>query len=238
MGWMQSKGLKTDIEIIDIPDMGKGLKSNRQFTQNEIFLTIPKTLIITIDTVKKEIPGDYDQITEIQSLVVFLAAMKCHKLSSEWNDYMNFLPTEISLPLDMDKELLSFSSTHLRNHVEKQQKTCKEDCKAVESFFNLDAQAVKWAWLAVNTRCITLRAQSQGYPTIALMPFLDFLNHSSSISIKSHYDQVLGDFRISTNRNISPGDQAFLCYGPHDNTFLLCEYGFVEENNNYDYVRK
>ena len=65
---------------------------------------------------------------------------------------------------------------------------------------------------------------------------MDFLNHSSSVSVESFFDTKTGSFELSCNSMIKKDSQAFLCYGPHDNTFLACEYGFVEENNIYDYV--
>ena len=54
-------------------------------------------------------------------------------------------------------------------------------------------------------------------------------------SLESFFDTKTGSFELSCNSMIKKDSQAFLCYGPQDNTFLAREYG-LEENNIYDYV--
>ena len=240
MHWMQSKGLVTDLEIVDFPNMGKGLKSQKEFMEGSVFLRIPKELIITIESVKNELNANYDQITEIQALVLYLGAMKSNQLQGDWGDYLEAVPQSFNLPMMMDPKVLDFASWNLKLHVRKQLESFDNDIKAICNLrldCNIPIDILQWAWYAVNTRCVTLQSRQEGYPTIALMPFLDFLNHSSSVSISSHYDQKSKKFQLSCKTKIVAESQAFLCYGPHDNTFLACEYGFVEENNIYDYVQ-
>ncbi|KAI7825558.1 hypothetical protein BX661DRAFT_39713 [Kickxella alabastrina] len=107
-----------------------------------------------------------------------------------------------------------------------------------------------WAWLAVNTRCIHLGAAAasqtsagtaQGRPaasgagagadTMALAPVLDFLNHSETADVETHFDQRTGHFVIRTQRAFARGQEVFISYGPHDNRFMLLEYGFVLARN-------
>lgn len=235
MNWMLSRGLITDLEITDIPNMGKGLISKKEFAKGNVFLRIPKDLIITIETVQKEL-GNF-LISEIQALVLFLAAMRSKRLDGDWNEYLNAIPENIFLPMFMNPEILKFTCQNLKDHAKKQMKAFDKDIAAILDLkLGLDTDVLKWAWLAVNTRCVTLRSRKDGYPTIALMPFLDFLNHSSSVTVESAFDSRTCIFELSCNGTILKESQAFLCYGPHDNTFLACEYGFVEENNIYDYV--
>lgn len=235
MNWMLKRGLNTDLEITDIQSMGKGLISTKEFTQGNVFLRIPRDLIITIETVQKQL-GNF-MITEIQALVLFLAAMKSERFYSEWTDYLNAIPENIILPMFMDPEILECASQHVKDHVKKQLHAFDNDITALLDLgMDLETHLLKWAWLAVNTRCVTLRSRKDGFPTIALMPFLDFLNHSSSVTVDSFFDSRTGCFELSCHDTILKESQAFLCYGPHDNTFLACEYGFVEENNIYDYV--
>lgn len=235
MHWMINRGLITDLEIVDIPGMGKGLYSNRKFTEGDVFLRIPSNLIITIETVEKEL-GSYS-ISEIQALVLYLASMKSGRLDGDWLEYLNAIPEDYILPMFMESEILIHSSMHLRDHVQKQLNAFNEDIRALLQLdIGLKVDVLKWAWLAVNTRCVTLRARKDGYPTIALMPFLDFLNHSGAVSVNSVYDLKTCCFLLHCNDTIEKDCQAFLCYGPHDNTFLACEYGFVEDNNLNDYV--
>ncbi|KAJ1805881.1 hypothetical protein LPJ75_005188, partial [Coemansia sp. RSA 2598] len=114
-----------------------------------------------------------------------------------------------------------------------------------------------WAWLAVNTRCIHLgrrrpaasevsescsasacvslsSTQAIGSSdSMALAPVLDFLNHSEQADVVTFYDSVRRQFVIRTNRPFSKGQEVFISYGPHDNRFMLLEYGFVLRQNPY-----
>ncbi len=87
----------------------------------------------------------------------------------------------------------------------------------------------------MNSRCITLNTKELT-DTIALAPFLDCLNHSLEASVDTFYDPSSQSFKISTRIPYQKDSQVFISYGPHDNHFLLTEYGFVLPGNRYDYV--
>ncbi|KAJ1861100.1 hypothetical protein LPJ73_001122, partial [Coemansia sp. RSA 2703] len=114
-----------------------------------------------------------------------------------------------------------------------------------------------WAWLAVNTRCIHLgqhtgAAKTRAIDTkklvtspdnlvesidstdaMALAPVLDLLNHSAEADIATRFDPISRQFIIQTNRAFGKGREAFIRYGPHDNRFMIIEYGFVLARNPY-----
>ncbi|KAJ2087395.1 hypothetical protein IW138_005012 [Coemansia sp. RSA 986] len=95
-----------------------------------------------------------------------------------------------------------------------------------------DWRCYVWAWLAVNTRCIHLGQQSiASRDTIALAPFLDLLNHSKDASVTTYFDLVKRQFVIKTLTPYKRGREVFISYGPHDNCFMLAEYGFVLADN-------
>ncbi|TPX36337.1 hypothetical protein SmJEL517_g01514 [Synchytrium microbalum] len=100
---------------------------------------------------------------------------------------------------------------------------------------------VAWAWCAVNTRCLTLytyttkRQPKPGSPTLAMMPMLDLFNHSPQAAVEAGLDES-NSYVIWTLKHIQANQQVFINYGPHDNPFLLREYGFVAPNNPYDHA--
>ncbi|KAJ2910507.1 hypothetical protein GGI21_000800 [Coemansia aciculifera] len=113
-----------------------------------------------------------------------------------------------------------------------------------------------WSWLVVSTRCIHLgrrhgsacsapslksdRPRSShsigSQDSITLAPMLDLLNHSSQASISTLFDAERGEFLIKTKRAFRAGHEVFISYGPHDNLFLLAEYGFALERNPYQHL--
>ncbi|KAJ1915403.1 hypothetical protein H4219_004333 [Mycoemilia scoparia] len=104
-----------------------------------------------------------------------------------------------------------------------------------------------WGWLVVNTRCISLnnrisspKNQSK-YVTesdsIALAPFLDLLNHTSLAKVSAIYDGLANEFYIQTDVPYKKGKEVFINYGPHENAFLLAEYGFVDIHNPFLFIQ-
>ena len=105
----------------------------------------------------------------------------------------------------------------------------------------------EWAWFTVNTRAVYLsRDQSFGKhhgssgeepsDCLALAPYLDLLNHSVNVAVKAGVDihKDTSGYQIVTKTKIKKYKQAFINYGPHDNTKLLLEYGFFVPNNPHE----
>ncbi|RKP27640.1 hypothetical protein SYNPS1DRAFT_26717 [Syncephalis pseudoplumigaleata] len=53
-------------------------------------------------------------------------------------------------------------------------------------------------------------------------------------NMKAYYDRKTACYTITTENTFLRGQQAFISYGPHDNAFLLGEYGFVTADNKYN----
>lgn len=119
----------------------------------------------------------------------------------------------------------------------------------------LDEQFDKFLhiYFIINSRClyceIPLKKDSEDRiaSNFTMVPLVDFLNHSDTID-KYCYPQVnifkkdgisgVGQFmiRVGDHEYNQMGEQIFLNYGPHSNDFLLNEYGFVIQNNKWDFI--
>jgi hypothetical protein len=64
----------------------------------------------------------------------------------------------------------------------------------------------------------------------------DMFNHVFDSGSKIQCDPVSQSLKVVIGRDLAVGDQAFITYGPHDNEFLLVEYGFIVADNPYDGV--
>lgn len=99
-----------------------------------------------------------------------------------------------------------------------------------------------WAWLNINTRCLTLHlglGPADGSNDFTLSPIVDFANHSPSATpvpitlpeeastrkAKQYALHATEDMVASHTRGRKT--EVLLQYGPHDDAFLLAEYGFV-----------
>eukprot|EP00842_Homolaphlyctis_polyrhiza_P004325 jgi/Hompol1/4894/HPOL_001037-RA len=108
---------------------------------------------------------------------------------------------------------------------------------------SLPRDLFSWAWFVVNTRCISLNAtstqssHSNNTPQkLVLAPFLDCLNHTPTARITAGYNHAERAYIIKTLVPFDAGSQVFINYGPHDNNFLLAEYGFVVDQNPFNHV--
>ena len=55
--------------------------------------------------------------------------------------------------------------------------------------------------------------------------------------VKAGFDESTGFFEIHTDIPYKRGNQVFISYGPHDNTKLLLEYGFILPENQHNQVK-
>lgn len=79
-----------------------------------------------------------------------------------------------------------------------------------------------------------LRTGSIAEETVALVPWADMLNHSSSAGRESClvHDHRSGVATLQAHCTYSEGDQVFDSYGPSCSpSRLLLDYGFVDEEN-------
>ena len=67
----------------------------------------------------------------------------------------------------------------------------------------------------------------------ALNPFADYFNHSSQGCTVTFTD--LG-YTITTHKAIKKGEEVYISYGNHSNDFLLAEYGFIMDDNQWDEI--
>lgn len=91
-----------------------------------------------------------------------------------------------------------------------------------------------WAWLNVNTRCLSFPLNLHppgGSNDLTLAPILDMANHSSTSTPIPHTLPAAFPTSKATLYALPAaggGDrEVTLQYGPHDDGFLLAEYGFV-----------
>ncbi|PRP80095.1 SET domain-containing protein 4 [Planoprotostelium fungivorum] len=124
---------------------------------------------------------------------------------------------------------------------------------------NVQRTEFHWAWTAVMTRCLHIDVSSltqfkklrglcfegsdewsKNY--YGLAPFFDGFNHSF-VQVEGMYDERKREYRLIARQEWKEGeqvreslwtsltDEVFICYGPHSNSTILLEYGFVLPNN-------
>ncbi|KAK9496246.1 hypothetical protein V1508DRAFT_408099 [Lipomyces doorenjongii] len=187
-----------------------------------------------------------DSLSSHQVLAYYLYREKLRR-NSNWNSFLEVLPTLEMLgvlPLVWDlldrgrKRLLDYLPASTYDHAARMSNQFRDDLKAVQDMFiNVeDIELFIWAWLCVNSRCLyyEMAEARTSNDCMTLAPVVDFLNHSDqehcSVQV---YDagQAMKFFGLVTTRSYDIGEEIYLSYGAHTNSFLLCEYGFTLPTN-------
>ncbi|KAK9363113.1 hypothetical protein V1504DRAFT_446326 [Lipomyces starkeyi] len=187
-----------------------------------------------------------DSLSSHQVLAYYLYREKLRR-NSDWNSFLDVLPTLEMLdvvPLVWDlldrgrKRLLDYLPASTYDHAARMSNQFWDDLKAVQDIFiNVeDIELFVWAWLCVNSRCLyyEMAEARTSSDCMTLAPVVDFLNHSDqehcSVQV---YDaaQAMKFFGLVTTRSYDTGEEIYLSYGAHTNSFLLCEYGFTLATN-------
>lgn len=200
-------------------------------------------------------------LTPWQAMCLHLLYERARGETSFWYPYIAVLPKELELigihPMlwsqKMRREWLEGSP--MLDVTERRLAICREDYEAMllagagrltprgneGEPISITETAVQWAATMLLSRSFSLNLQTQklrpgsfAEDTIALVPWADMLNHSSSAGRESClvYDQKSGVATLQAHRTYSEGEQVFDSYGPSCSpSRLLLDYGFVDEEN-------
>lgn len=102
------------------------------------------------------------------------------------------------------------------------------------SFFTVERYL--WAWMCINSRCLYLEVPlgKSTNDNFTMAPYIDFLNHLCDDQCGIKKDS--SGFYVYTSTPYQVNEELFFSYGPHSNEFLLCEYGFVLQENNWNFI--
>lgn len=255
--WMKNKAhFKSQLIPAEFSDTGRGLMTKTNIKPGEIVISVPVNLLITTTSALQSEIGEIikcwkPKLTPMQCLIVLLVWEKHKDKGSEWYPYIDILPSSFTTPAYFSSRELSLLPISVRTKASDKIKQLKESFEVVAQFskgnwksFNhvLSFEDFKWAWYVVNTRSVFFLSKHSEYicdketNNIALVPFLDFFNHSPTANIKASYNKATCCYEIVTYDDYTPYNQVFLSYGCHGNQNLFIEYGFCVPENPHDAI--
>lgn len=238
---------------------GRGLQASMPVKVGEVLVSIPKSTMITCETVfcntllNKALQASHLSFKAMEILSFFLLYHKYLGKNSDWHLYLDSLPTTYTVPAYCSAEevdlLPEFLKTFAQNQDESVNK-CFVNIKTIVAcsshslgylFSPLCIKDVRWAWFAVNTRAVYLKNDNPSPLLVdedvcALAPYLDLLNHSHTAQVTTGINQENSCYEITTLVPYDQFTQVFINYGPHDNIKLCIEYGFILPSNPHNYV--
>ncbi|OCT93790.1 SET domain containing 4 L homeolog isoform X1 [Xenopus laevis] len=253
--WLKGRGFQgRHLRAAEFADTGRGLMATRDLKPGELIIALPETCLITTETVLQSYLGKYirlwrPHVSPLLALCTFLVAERFAGERSQWKPYLDVIPSTYSCPVYWELEIVHLLPAPLRKKALEQKTEVQElhteslaffsslqplFCDNVADIYTYDA--LRWAWCTVNTRTVYMKHTQQDrllaqQDVCALAPYLDLLNHSPEVQVEAEFSKDRRCYEIRTNSGCRKHDQAFICYGPHDNQRLLLEYGFVAANN-------
>uniref|UniRef100_A0A060T5Y0 ARAD1B11374p n=1 Tax=Blastobotrys adeninivorans TaxID=409370 RepID=A0A060T5Y0_BLAAD len=243
ISWLNQNGARISPKVCvkDIPGAGKGVVCVNRIERGEVIAYISRGQLLNDETIRKEgrLPPQDEQNMLSGTLLLSWYVYKYHD-SEKWKCFFETLPTleelegvplawsqdrRQELPASLQKVVQDQEAKFLEQESTVRRLEAKEDPSA-----EFDGDRFKWAWLCVNTRCIYMNVRGNA----TLVPFVDFLNHSPDTSVKVKIDYR--GLTLTSTVSYDEGEEVYLCYGPHDNSTLLTEYGFTLTGNIWDTV--
>uniref|UniRef100_A0A672SNS4 protein-histidine N-methyltransferase n=1 Tax=Sinocyclocheilus grahami TaxID=75366 RepID=A0A672SNS4_SINGR len=110
MAWAAECGASCDgFEISNFADEGHGLKATRDIKAEELFLWIPRKMLMTVESAKNSVLGQLysqDRILQAMGNVTLALHLLCERAnpSSPWLPYIKTLPADYDTPLYFEED--------------------------------------------------------------------------------------------------------------------------------------
>lgn len=176
----------------------------------------------------------------VQALLAAALCLDRTHLADAWRAVLpSRADVEACMPIYWPPELHALLPPTARRLLESQRAKFDRDWALVAAAYPDDVtrDGFLFAWNLVNSRTF-YHATSKTETTlprddrIALQPVADLFNHAPDGGCSAAFDHA--DYTFTTTRPHAPGEELFICYGPHSNDFLLVEYGFTLADNPWD----
>lgn len=234
--WLVENGsyISDKIQISTLPNRGNSVVCTSAIGRGQTLVSIKKRLLLN----KRTLPSSCSTLSVHQGLALYITLNRTNP-ESEWAPFLKELPTDFAdVPLtayiENNSHLTNNWPPEIASHVTSQASKFDADytaCLTIHS--SLKKSEFLKSWLAVNSRCLYMPGVEEN---TTMAPYIDFFNHCVGEQDSVDVSYTAADMVVRAKRDYSPGEELLLRYGPHDNVFLLCEYGFTLENNPWDYI--
>uniref|UniRef100_A0A8C7RH42 protein-histidine N-methyltransferase n=1 Tax=Oncorhynchus mykiss TaxID=8022 RepID=A0A8C7RH42_ONCMY len=110
MAWAQESGASCEgVEIANFAGEGFGLRATKDIKAEELFLWIPRTMLMTVESAKNSVLGplySQDRILQAMGNVTLALHLLCERAdpASPWLPYIKTLPGDYDTPLYYEEE--------------------------------------------------------------------------------------------------------------------------------------
>ncbi|RIA84403.1 hypothetical protein C1645_742343 [Glomus cerebriforme] len=226
-----------------------GTFSTEIINENEMFATIPFSIIINEKIAHKTLPflKSLSSTCHRSSLIIFLIHEKLLERNSFYFPYINILPKHVNSLLYYDENEINswLKGTDIENFVIEKRSQLKKDYEEILKALPSDGilsekiswELYLWGYYIVTSRSFPnkLIDPEDAESTEALIPLADSLNHRPRQKITWQFSDR-EYMRLVAGETIECGKEIYNNYGPKSNKELLLGYGFCIKDNPDDWI--
>ncbi|XP_068960056.1 actin-histidine N-methyltransferase isoform X2 [Petaurus breviceps papuanus] len=253
--WATANGASTDgFELVNFKEEGFGLRATREIKAEELFLWVPRKLLMTVESAKNSVLGalySQDRILQAMGNITLAFHLLCERAnpSSFWLPYIQTLPSEYDTPLYFEEdEVQHLQSTQAIHDVFSQYKNTARQYayfyKVIQTHPNANKLPLKdsftyedyrWAVSSVMTRQNQIPTEDGSRVTLALIPLWDMCNHTSGL-ITTGYNLEDDRCECVALQDFSVGEQLYLLPEDVVQCGVLVIYIFYGTRSNAEFV--
>uniref|UniRef100_A0A9J8A0L9 protein-histidine N-methyltransferase n=1 Tax=Cyprinus carpio carpio TaxID=630221 RepID=A0A9J8A0L9_CYPCA len=201
MAWAAECGASCDgFEISNFADEGYGLKAAKDIKAEELFLWIPRKMLMTVESAKNSVLGplySQDRILQAMGNVTLALHLLCERAnpSSPWLPYIKTLPADYDTPLYFEEEEVRhlLATQAIQDVLSQYKNTARQYAyfyKVIHTHPNASKLPLKdaftfddyrWAVSSVMTRQNQIPTADGSRVTLALIPLWDMCNHTNGL---------------------------------------------------------
>ncbi|KFQ29492.1 Histone-lysine N-methyltransferase setd3 [Mesitornis unicolor] len=254
--WATENGASTEgFEIANFEEEGFGLKATREIKAEELFLWVPRRLLMTVESAKSSVLGSLysqDRILQAMGNITLAFHLLCERANpnSFWLPYIQTLPSEYDTPLYFEEDEVQYlQSTQAIHDVFSQYKNTARQYayfyKVIQTHPNASKLPLKdsftyddyrWAVSSVMTRQNQIPTEDGSRVTLALIPLWDMCNHTNGL-ITTGYNLEDDRCECVALQDFKAGEQIYIFYGTRSNAEFVIHSGFFFDNNSHDRVK-
>ncbi|XP_029973162.1 actin-histidine N-methyltransferase [Salarias fasciatus] len=256
MSWAQENGAACDGFTVDnFGTEGYGLRATRDIKAEELFLWIPRKMLMTVEAAQNSVLGplySQDRILQAMGNVTLALHLLCERAdpASFWQPYVRSLPQEYDTPLYYQQEdvQLLLGTQAVQDVLSQYKNTARQYAyfyKLIQTHpaasklplkdsFTFDDY--RWAVSSVMTRQNQIPTEDGSRVTLALIPLWDMCNHTNGL-ITTGYNLEDDRCECVALQDYKENEQIYIFYGTRSNSEFVIHNGFFFQDNAHDRVK-
>ncbi|KAK0138345.1 Histone-lysine N-methyltransferase setd3 [Merluccius polli] len=256
MAWAKECGASCEgFEVASFGEEGYGLRATRDIKAEELFLWIPRKMLMTVESAKNSVLGplySQDRILQAMGNVTLALHLLCERASpsSAWLPYVKSLPADYDTPLYYEEEEVRhlLGTQAVQDVLSQYKNTARQYAyfyKVVQTHPTASKLPLKdsftfddyrWAVSSVMTRQNQIPTEDGSRVTLALIPLWDMCNHTNGL-ITTGYNLEDDRCECVALQDYKENEQIYIFYGTRSNAEFVVHSGFFFEDNAHDRVK-